>query len=545
LVASVRLRTGAHAVQADEVRESALAIIRDKLALASGDRPLLVLLAGGTNVGKSTICNLLVGETVSVVSALARGTKSPVVCGARATLERMETLLPGAATVRAEGAAGSATYRYPTVVFAPSDSLPDGCLLIDSPDLDSDYAPNRAWADRLLHAADALVLVTTPEKYHDAAVGSFLRQASGLGRALAAVMNKSDSREALEDFVQAVWTPVAGKAPVLALPRRADMRDEAAPLSVVIEGWCANRVAVKASALDGSVHALRMHLERLAELVDEEHRWLDDLHQGMASAADEAVRAYRRQVRTERFEELDRVFRRLMREFRIPVVDDFYDGVRSLGTAVVGRARHRLGDSDDQGRAAMLERERRRVTGVCRGLLVDLARRLEGVPLPIRDSSLRWRASMPECADLPRIDAFLAAAERDVERWVAEESETVARALGARPGVRRLLIGVKSCLQIGAGVLGGILTGGLNVSDLAVVPAVERLMAFLLERGLGHPYFLRCRSRLLDVREASLRGFLDELMVPLRQAVPLPEPGLAERIRDVGAQLPGARELLQ
>ncbi len=47
--------------------------------------------------------------------------------------------------------------------------------------------------------------------------------------------------------------------------------------------------------------------------------------------------------------------------------------------------------------------------------------------------------------------------------------------------------------------------------DLAVVPFVERLTAFLLERGLGYPYFRRCRTRLLDVREASLRRFLDGL----------------------------------
>jgi len=495
-------------------------------------------------VGKSTVCNLLVRETVSAVSALARGTKTPVICGSDATITQLGVFLPGVRAVRSQGVVGLASFDQPTVVVAPTGFPPCGCLLIDSPDMDSDHAPNRVWAERLLRAADAVILVTTPEKYHDAAVGDFLRRAVALGRSLAAVMNKSDSVEALQDFAQSVWQPMAAEAALIVIPRRPDLGDEADPLRRVIEGWTAHAVEVKATALGGSAHAVRSDLQRLARLVDEEHRWLADLHGGIDACIEDAVRGYRQEVSAERFEELDRVFSRLLQEFRIPVIDDFYDGVRSLGAAVAGHIGRVLGAAGDHGRAVRLERERRRVSGVCRGLAVELSRRVEGVPVALRASAQGWRAAVPQCAERTLVDGFLASTERDVEQWVAEESAAVARTIGSKPTLRRTLVTVKSVLQVGAGVLGGVLTGGLGVSDLALVPVVERLTALLLERGLGYPYFRRCRARLLDAREASLRRFLRSQAEALHQAIPRPEPDVVGRLQEAASRVPGA-ELLR
>ncbi|MBN1425520.1 50S ribosome-binding GTPase, partial [Candidatus Fermentibacteria bacterium] len=519
-----------------------LRILRDKLGTASSDRPLLAVVAGGTNVGKSTVCNLLAGMQVSTVSALARKTRSPVVCGA-APGDR--SLLPGVRSMRVVGEAGSAEVDEPTVFITETPFPPTGCLLIDSPDMDSDYLPNQLWAWRLLDAADAVVLVVTPEKYHDAAVSDFLVEAAMLGRALVGVMNKSESAEAFEDFVRMVWRPVAADAPVVEIPRRLDLSGEGAPLREIVEGWCARARQIKAASLDGSARVLGRELEALTDLAAREQRWLAELHEGIGTALDEALHSYRRQISGERFEELDRVFRRLMREFRIPVVDDFYDGVRSVTTILAGRIRGLLGGSGDDKKAVQREREHQRIADVCQGLVVSLSRQMDAVPLALRSQSGPWRAAVPQCPDRAHLGSFLASAEHDVERWVADESAAIARTIGSKPGVRRSLVAMKSSLQIGAGVLGVVLTGGLDMSDLAIAPVVERLTAFLLERGLGYPYFARSRSRLMAVRTEALKRYLEALVSPLRAAIPQSDPELVRLLQQAATQVPGARELLQ
>lgn len=543
LLGRVRLQTAYHAEEAEQSKRGALEVLRTKLAVASAARPLVVVVAGGTNVGKSTVFNLLVGEAVSAVSALARGTKTPVLCGGGATLSGLPAFLPGVETVRAAGIVGSEAFDHPAVIAVEAAFPPEGCLLIDSPDMDSDHAPNRAWAMRLLHAADGVVLVTTPEKYHDAVVADFLRSAAALGRTLAAVMNKADSAEALRDFVDAVWRPIAGAAPTLAIPRSISLSHEADSYRDLIREWNVGAPRIKGRALAGSTRALRAHLHHLAKLADEERRWLTDLHRGIDAAVDDAARLYRRRLAGERFEELDLVFRRLLREFRIPVLDDFYDGVRTIGAAFTKGARRVLGGGDGPLATARQERHRHLIADVCGAFAVDVGRLIEGVPSQLKATAAQWRETLPPFPDERHVDAYVAETKGDVERWVAEESAIIARTIGAHPGLRGFAVAVKSTLQIGAGVAGAILTGGINISDLAVLPLAERLTAFLLERGLGYPYFLRCRARLLDVREAGLRRFLNRRAEPLRRSIPVPDRVMAERLEEAASGLPGVEEM--
>jgi hypothetical protein len=70
----------AHAEQWNVRREGCRRLFLGKVRLEAscGSSPVKLVVAGGTNVGKSTLFNRILGETVSATSPLARFTKSAV-----------------------------------------------------------------------------------------------------------------------------------------------------------------------------------------------------------------------------------------------------------------------------------------------------------------------------------------------------------------------------------------------------------------------------------------------------------------------------------
>jgi hypothetical protein len=69
-------------------------------------------------------------------------------------------------------------------------ALPPGLALLDSPDIDSVLAENRALANQLLTAADGWLFVTTALRYADAVPWEFLRAARDRGTAMSVVLNR-------------------------------------------------------------------------------------------------------------------------------------------------------------------------------------------------------------------------------------------------------------------------------------------------------------------------------------------------------------------
>lgn len=127
----------------------------------------IVALAGGTGSGKSTLFNVLAGETLAPT-----GVRRPTTNRARAAVWPP----PGAGTDGNAESGGDESARlldwldvrdrhYVTGGFGPA-----GLILVDLPDFDSTAAEHRAEADRLTETVDLLVWVLDPQKYADAAV---------------------------------------------------------------------------------------------------------------------------------------------------------------------------------------------------------------------------------------------------------------------------------------------------------------------------------------------------------------------------------------
>jgi energy-coupling factor transporter ATP-binding protein EcfA2 len=188
-LAAVRLELAVPgADEARHARNDLVAQVDDYLLprLAQLDAPAIIVVGGSTGAGKSTLLNSLVGSVVSPAGVLRPTTRAPLLAFHPDDLEWFQTprVLPG--LPRASG--GEA--QPGTLQLAPTDSLPPGLALLDSPDIDSVLAENRALANQLLAAADGWLFITTAARYADAVPWEFLRSARDRGTTLSLVLNR-------------------------------------------------------------------------------------------------------------------------------------------------------------------------------------------------------------------------------------------------------------------------------------------------------------------------------------------------------------------
>jgi energy-coupling factor transporter ATP-binding protein EcfA2 len=174
--------------EARRTRDDLVAQVDDYLLprLAQMDAPALIVVGGSTGAGKSTLLNSLVGSVVSPAGVLRPTTRAPVLAFHPDDLEWFE----GARVLPSLPRASGGEPQPGTVQLAPTESLPQGLALLDSPDIDSVLAENRQLAAQLLAAADGWLFVTTAARYADAVPWEFLRAARDRGTALSLVLNR-------------------------------------------------------------------------------------------------------------------------------------------------------------------------------------------------------------------------------------------------------------------------------------------------------------------------------------------------------------------
>jgi energy-coupling factor transporter ATP-binding protein EcfA2 len=139
------------------------------------ERPLLVImLMGGTGVGKSTLLNAMAGGAIAQASFARPTTRDPVVYYHHSIqTSRLDPAL-----------------QFCKLASHDRPSL-EQKILVDTPDLDSNDLANREKMLRVLPVADIVLYVGSQEKYHDK-LGWELFKEQRQRRAFAFVLNKWD-----------------------------------------------------------------------------------------------------------------------------------------------------------------------------------------------------------------------------------------------------------------------------------------------------------------------------------------------------------------
>src|SRR5262245_52548085 len=162
--------------------EDVLARAGDRMRLSSSHT--VVVLAGGTGSGKSSLFNRIAGADFSPVGVTRPVTKEAHACvwgdvNSGAILDWLE--IPG-------------RYRYSRASALDSGEVDlAGLVLLDLPDHDSVMNQAGERANRLVNMADVMIWVLDPQKYADAAVHRrYLVPMAGHSAVVAVVLNQYD-----------------------------------------------------------------------------------------------------------------------------------------------------------------------------------------------------------------------------------------------------------------------------------------------------------------------------------------------------------------
>ena len=235
--------------EARRARDDLVAQVDDYLLprLRQMDAPALIVVGGSTGAGKSTLVNSLIGAVVSPAGVLRPTTRAPVLACHPDDVRWFEDdrVLPGLPRVTG-GSGGPGTLQ-----LVPTPALPEGLALLDSPDIDSVLAENRALANQLLAAADGWLFVTTAARYADAVPWEFLRSARERGTVLSIVLNRvpgDADREVPAHLRQMLADERLGDSDVLVVPE-VSLADDLLPADALwpVRAWL-DGLAVDAQA---------------------------------------------------------------------------------------------------------------------------------------------------------------------------------------------------------------------------------------------------------------------------------------------------------
>ncbi len=508
--------------EARRVRDDLVAQVDDYVLprLRQLDAPALIVIGGSTGAGKSTLINSLVGSVVSPAGVLRPTTRAPVLACHPDDVPSFEgdRVLPGLARVTGGiGAAG-------TLQLVATAALPRGLALLDSPDIDSVLAENRALANQLLAAADGWLFVTTAARYADAVPWEFLRSARERGTALSIVLNRvppDADREVPVHLSQMLEAEQLGDAEVLVVPEvplGGDLlpTDALWPVRAWLDGLAADaqaRAALVRRTLRGALASLPVRslvVERAAM-------------EQLAAAAE--LRAEADVAYAEALREVETALRSgsLLRGevlARWHEVVGTGDVMRALETRV-GWLRDRLKSivtGAPAADAALKETVEHRVEAVVRTAAERAAER----------TARAWRERVPGRAllvDAPALErattALAAAAEDEVRAWQGVVFELVSEeGTSKRAAARLASLGVNGagltvmlavCAHTG-GLTGGeiVVAGGTSAVGQKVLEAIFGDQAVRTLASRAREDLIERVDRLLRTEAARFHALLDE-----------------------------------
>ncbi len=529
----------------------------------AGEGCLVAAISGGTNTGKSTVFNLLLGRSASPMASTAAATCHPVLAAnARRRAESLEAkLVPEFSPRPLEDPRSVVDPELPAeaLFVVLDDSLPDHLVLMDTPDVDSIMRRNWEVAAHLRAAGDVMIAVITGEKYKDDRVVEFFRQAVAAARVVVPVMNKANpaedyavARRQIEDFCRDVG--VEGPAfviphdfdigedlrrPIRSLDGSRDLKSYLASLDVP---------AIKSRVYEGTVSrfiedadAFLEHLDRVAEPLRDVVASFADL---TAHAAREYDPAPGRDVGG-LFHEYVQARRGPIRRTIGSASATVVRGAGAVGRAIRGTIVRRAtleakSVKPSAAEEALRELHRESIERITRDLISECADRARALGSPAReivgdrfaqlDAGAVCNAVTAEVLQPgPLSEAFKQHARKLLDAWWEDHK-----------GRRRALEALDAVLAVMPAAIAAPIamhTGGLGAAEAAVLvgPVAAQFVTRVMEYQFGDALFDFIspwkKEQQARLRDALSRHVVDEGLGPLRTALDAMQRGPADAMR--------------
>lgn len=474
----------------------------------SESNPLQVAVIGPTQVGKSTLVNLLLGAEEAEASPLA------------------------AFTDRLHGFVQSSNDQdfgwirdvlvEPGLVLEPVGRQDEVTSIVwDTPDFDSHRSHEyRAVIEKICALADLFVLVVSKEKYSDLSVWRTLEALQPLNRRLVVCLNKAPPDPAvLLEALRARLTDSgwAGMdVPIVSLPYvpaasayngLADSAQVRELRQIVINpvNGCGNerrfggmRAFIEAN-WEEWLHPVRVEIDAVK-------RWRDEVDQALQAALADYQEQYLDHAR--HYDAFDRAVLQLLELLEIPGVARPLSKVRKVLTWPVRRITSAFGSGDSAVREIS---EATILNDAVEHVLLSLHRTMSGHDAESAQAELWWRTlrrSYDAEAEVIRREFSSGVARYRAE--FAPEIDRAARSLYARLQQNPLVLNSLRATRLGAdtaGVIIAVNTGTVGISDALLTPAMLSLTSALTESAVGG-YAKSVRDQLKQLQHSLVRELL-------------------------------------
>jgi len=513
---------------------------KGQLISTHSERALQVAVIGPTQVGKSSIVNLLLNNTIAGVSALAGYTVHPQGFLAGVSGHDHQWLEGHFGDFRRVEMKDLNAQDYNAYSLMPADKVPPtplpDCLLWDLPDFDSiDAAGYREGVLTTIGLADIVVLVVSKEKYADQSVWEIMALLEPLKLPTIIIVNKlvADSQQAVLLSLSDKWRQARKDAvpTIIPLNYQSSGRLETWPQ---VEFESARRAFTEAvsqrrpseqSSFEKAY--LNQHWQGWLAPIREEETALKTWGQLLDHAVKEALAQYERDYleHPHHYETFQNALLELLTLLEIPGLAKILSKIRRVLTWPVrqvfrwGRFGKRSSDAVD------ISQEINLLNQKAEHFLIQISEKIID-QIDDEPEKAQWWKEMNAVMRSNRqeiMEGFSQAAlvyHEDFQGEVEDIAQRLYRKLQDQPAVLNSLRATRLTTDSAAIAL-AIKTGGIGLQDLIITPLMLSVTSLLAESALGS-YIGRLEMELKQKQLATVKQqlFLAAMKVPMAK---LPE----------------------
>lgn len=492
--------------------------------------PLQIAVIGPTQVGKSTIVNLLLNSSAAGVSALAGYTVHPqgfCVGIDQQHCDWVNHYFEGYQQVpQAKLDPDNYTSYSITASANIEPSLAKHCLVWDTPDFDSiDAAGYREGVLKTIALADMLIVVVSKEKYADQAVWDILSLIQPLDKPTMMVVNKlvPESQDMVLNSLKGKWQQARSEAfpTVIPLEYQATGKLQSWPKPIVKQISKELERAAKKSKrpqhLQNQRNYLNSHWQSWLEPVMAEYTAKADWEKMLDAVIAESLQQYKRDYldHPRHYETFNKAILELLTLLEIPGIAKLLAKSRRILTWPI-RKIFSIGQRIGKGDRGNSSQEVILLNQKADHLLIQISEKVLDIIERDTGNSRWWKEiNMLLRTERTRISTTFDKAAHDYygefQHEIEETAQQLYQKLKEQPVILNSLRATRFTTDSVALVL-AIHTGGIGLHDLIIMPVVLSVTSLLTESALGS-YMKRVEAELKQKQLNTVKAKLFEAQI--------------------------------